>query len=975
MLQRVGVAVAGLILVNGWFIDSAQANSNCPPVIPASPGDMISCTIQGIYNINLMYATPSIDIDIAGGGGGGSNGRRGGNGSRVLAGNVALPPGTATLQVVVGHGGMSRPVDRSNGSGGGGGSGIYAYDENFLFLGKVAIAAGGGAAGTHGDGGDGDAPGSIDGGVSQGGMAGSGPNGGVTGAIYEVYNGSGATVVGQLPYGDSDSPSNHVPAFGGPGWNVWNFESGGGGGGYAGGGGGGGSADYTPTPSNPPIFFGGGGGGGSSLNPTGTPILHVNNGVTDAVPFGGFGYVKISVPYLPQPGSPTNLQSTHGDGSARLTFDAPVYTGTSSLGDYTATDQNGVTHICPTVVCDITGLVNGTSYTFTVHASNSSGPGAESGTTTVVPSTVPDPPQITAVDPGDAQVEVTFTGPDSAHDGGDTVDKYTVTDTGNSSTNTCATSPCTVFGLANGSPYRFVVTAHNVNGWSTPSAQSDETTPATSPQTPTIGSATAGNGQASVAFQPGDTGGATVTYTAASTTGNRSGTCAASPCTVGGLTNGQSYRFKVTATNWAGSSVASAASNAAVPIGPVAAPTTAPTGLRASSGSGWAEVAFEPISGATSYVVTAFPGGRQNSCAASPCRVSGLTNGQSYSLSVHGINAGGDSPESATVTATPLTMPEAPRSVTAVARAGQASVRFDAPLDNGGSPISRYTATATPGGFTGTCSASPCTVRGLTNGTAYTFTVHATTAAGDSPESASSAAATPTVSPVGRPNAPGTPVARARVSSVRITWTASTSSIVTGYTVTADPGPATCTTTGLSCTLGAVAGTAYRYRVVANAAGGRSAPSRASASVTAAAPASPVTAPTTTLRLTTDKGRIDTIAPGATVTLVGSGYAPHSTVTLTAYPKATLLGTAVTDERGFFRRTVTVPTAVTDQIFVSLGAAPDGQVRAMRMPVTLTPAAGTLPVTGASDAWIALVGLIAVAAGLLLRSLITSRAG
>ncbi|WP_286789963.1 fibronectin type III domain-containing protein, partial [Thioclava sp. UBA3469] len=56
-----------------------------------------------------------------------------------------------------------------------------------------------------------------------------------------------------------------------------------------------------------------------------------------------------------------------------------------------------------------------------------------------------------------------------------------------------------------------------------------------------------------------------------------------------------------------------------------------------------------------------------------------------------------------------------------------AQVSFSAPASNGGAPITTYTATATPGGLTGTSTtASPITVNGLTNGTSYTFTVTAT---------------------------------------------------------------------------------------------------------------------------------------------------------------------------------------------------------------------------------------------------------
>ena len=70
--------------------------------------------------------------------------------------------------------------------------------------------------------------------------------------------------------------------------------------------------------------------------------------------------------------------------------------------------------------------------------------------------------------------------------------------------------------------------------------------------------------------------------------------------------------------------------------------------------------------------------------------------------------------------------PGAPTSVTATAGDSQASVSFTAPTNTGTPPgISSYIVTSSPGGFTGTGASSPVTVTGLTNGTAYTFTVQA----------------------------------------------------------------------------------------------------------------------------------------------------------------------------------------------------------------------------------------------------------
>jgi hypothetical protein len=79
-----------------------------------------------------------------------------------------------------------------------------------------------------------------------------------------------------------------------------------------------------------------------------------------------------------------------------------------------------------------------------------------------------------------------------------------------------------------------------------------------------------------------------------------------------------------------------------------------------------------------------------------------------------------------------------------------ASVSFTAPVNDGGSTITGYTVTSTPDNITATGASSPIVVTGLTNGTSYTFTVRATNAVGDGPESVASNSVTPS----GVPDAP-----------------------------------------------------------------------------------------------------------------------------------------------------------------------------------------------------------------------------
>ncbi len=80
-------------------------------------------------------------------------------------------------------------------------------------------------------------------------------------------------------------------------------------------------------------------------------------------------------------------------------------------------------------------------------------------------------------------------------------------------------------------------------------------------------------------------------------------------------------------------------------------------------------------------------------------------------------------------------IPASPTLVTAVAENQQATISFTAPSNDGGVPITSYTAISSPGNITGTLNqetSGSITVTGLTNDTDYTFTVIANNAFGSS---------------------------------------------------------------------------------------------------------------------------------------------------------------------------------------------------------------------------------------------------
>ena len=215
--------------------------------------------------------------------------------------------------------------------------------------------------------------------------------------------------------------------------------------------------------------------------------------------------------------------------------------------------------------------------------------------------------------------------------------------------------------------------------------------------------------------------------------------------------------------------------------------------------------------------------------------ITGLTASMNYHVRAYATNSVGTAYGNELTFITASTVPGAPTIGTANAGNAQATVIFTEPADNGGSAITGYTVTSNPGNITGTGSASPITITGLTNGVTYTFTVTATNANGTGLASSASNPVTP-IAPLSVPGAPTIGTASKGNAQATVTFTAPSNnggSTITGYTVTSNPGGITASGTASPIIVtGLTNGTAYTFTVTATNTTGTGTASSASNSVT-----------------------------------------------------------------------------------------------------------------------------------------------
>ena len=190
---------------------------------------------------------------------------------------------------------------------------------------------------------------------------------------------------------------------------------------------------------------------------------------------------------LRPPGTPTALQAVPAPGSVTLTWEAPADTGGTDIADYRIqrSTNGGISwstvrdSTTPATGATITGLTNGTTYTFRVAAINRVTTGDWSLSAAATPATTPGRTRSLAARRGDQRVSLSWRKPFST--GGAAILHYSIEESidgiqwNEVAQVSGATTAATVLGLTNGVRYRFRVSAVNQAGTGTRSSLASAT--------------------------------------------------------------------------------------------------------------------------------------------------------------------------------------------------------------------------------------------------------------------------------------------------------------------------------------------------------------------------------------------------------------------------------------------------------------------------------------------------------------------
>ena len=460
------------------------------------------------------------------------------------------------------------------------------------------------------------------------------------------------------------------------------------------------------------------------------------------------------------PNQVKNVETTSGPniGNISVSWTAPInnvgaatssYTlqyGLSGSGNWTTilgiVDTNRV----------IQGLANASTYDIQVAAVNSLGTGPYSSSVLGMTFAPPKSPTDLQGTRGNTQVSLKWTAPNN--NGGTPITGYLVERNTSSSgqwTQTLTGSTEASFvvtGLTNGILYYFRVSGVNIVGTGTPSTTLS-VTPSTIPGPSVITSSTSYSNQQSLVkwAEPVNTGGAPILsynlqYSSTGSTGSwlpttpYSFSASTISYTFTGLTNGTRYYFQVQAVNLNGLGPYSAQTSNSTAI-PATTPDP-PINLSTTAGINSISVSWNPpvndggaiISSYTLQYRTGAGNWTTIPLISQPQYIiTGLNQSTTYDIQVAAINVVGTGSYSIIVNGQTDSTPNNPTDLQGTRGNTQVSLKWTAPNNNGGTPITGYLVernTSSSGQWTQTLTGSTeasFVVTGLTNGILYYFRV------------------------------------------------------------------------------------------------------------------------------------------------------------------------------------------------------------------------------------------------------------
>jgi hypothetical protein len=347
----------------------------------------------------------------------------------------------------------------------------------------------------------------------------------------------------------------------------------------------------------------------------------------------------------------------------------------------------------------------------------------QSGTPAPPPAaTAPGAPTGVKATAGDTTAAITWTSPSNT--GGSPITSYAVTASPGAKTLTTSTTGATLTGLTNNTSYTATVTATTSAGTSPPSTPSNPVTPTSTAPAPTSG--------AKMTFEDGTTQGWQVGW-GHPTLANRTDVSYSGTHSLGIALSGVDYPALQESTTLAGITPGTGITyHLYLPAG-----APALTVLPFTEDGNWNTTMAGPTTLTTGWNSVTWTVPNQTGMSSIGLQINNDT-GWTGRLALDDVSWGTPAPPPA------ATAPGAPTGVKATAGDTTAAITWTSPSNTGGSPITSYAVTASPGAKTLTTSTTGATLTGLTNNTSYTATVTATTSAGTSPPSTPSNPVTPT---------------------------------------------------------------------------------------------------------------------------------------------------------------------------------------------------------------------------------------